>query len=114
MLKYLSTCGLLTCLVIVRGTNGTDTEIWGSKQLGQKFLAENGFKHVQLSTADGALEAAPAVSTCTMDFHLLATVTSLRLLNLFTWPCVFGSFRHYVFSRITSFANVQWYWCTAK
>jgi len=31
-------------------------------QLGQRFLQENGFKHVQLSTADGALEAAPAVS----------------------------------------------------
>lgn len=30
-------------------------------QLGKKFLAENGLKHVQLSTADGALEAAPAV-----------------------------------------------------
>ena len=31
-------------------------------QLGKKFLEENGFKHVQLLTADGALEAAPAVS----------------------------------------------------
>lgn len=31
-------------------------------QLGKKFLEEHGFKHVQLSTADGALEAAPAVS----------------------------------------------------
>lgn len=66
----------------LRGTNGTDTAFWGLNQLGQKFLAEKGFKHVQLSTADGALEAAPAVSTCTMDFHLLATVTLLRLLDL--------------------------------
>lgn len=31
-------------------------------QLGRKFLEKNGFKHFQLSTADGALEAAPAVS----------------------------------------------------
>lgn len=31
-------------------------------QLGKKFLEEHGFKHVELSTADGALEAAPAVS----------------------------------------------------
>lgn len=31
-------------------------------QLGEKFFQEKGLKHVQLSTADGALEAAPAVS----------------------------------------------------
>jgi len=31
-------------------------------QLGRKFLKNNGFKHFQLSSADGALEAAPAVS----------------------------------------------------
>lgn len=31
-------------------------------QLGQRFLEKHGFKHFQLSTADGALEAAPAVS----------------------------------------------------
>lgn len=30
-------------------------------QLGPKFLKENGLKHVTFSTADGALEAAPAV-----------------------------------------------------
>lgn len=30
-------------------------------QLGPKFLRENGLKHVSFSTADGALEAAPAV-----------------------------------------------------
>jgi hypothetical protein len=35
---------------------------WGGPQLGQKFLQENGLKHVQILTADGALEAAPAVS----------------------------------------------------
>lgn len=30
-------------------------------QLGPKFMKENGIKHVTFSTADGALEAAPAV-----------------------------------------------------
>ena len=29
--------------------------------LGPKFMKENGLKHVTFSTADGALEAAPAV-----------------------------------------------------
>ena len=32
-------------------------------QLGPKFMKENGLKHVTFSTADGALEAAPAVRT---------------------------------------------------
>lgn len=32
-----------------------------SAQLGPKFMKENGIKHVMFSTADGALEAAPAV-----------------------------------------------------
>lgn len=32
-----------------------------SVQLGPKFMREKGFKHVTFSTADGALEAAPAV-----------------------------------------------------
>lgn len=30
-------------------------------QLGPKFMKENGLKYVTFSTADGALEAAPAV-----------------------------------------------------
>lgn len=79
----------LIYLLIVKGTTDIDMDFWVLNQLGQKFLAEKGFKHVQLSTADGALEAAPAVSTCTVVFRLLATVTSLWLLNLFTCPCVF-------------------------
>lgn len=32
-------------------------------QLGPKFMKENGLNHVTFSTADGALEAAPAVSS---------------------------------------------------
>jgi hypothetical protein len=36
--------------------------VTGYTYLGQKFLQENGLKHVQILTADGALEAAPAVS----------------------------------------------------
>lgn len=31
-------------------------------QLGPKFMKDNGLSHVTFSTADGALEAAPAVS----------------------------------------------------
>ena len=40
-------------------------------QLGKKFLEKHGFKHVQLSTADGALEAAPAVSNIYFGLVLL-------------------------------------------
>jgi ATP phosphoribosyltransferase len=36
--------------------------VTGYTYLGEKFFQEKGLKHVQLSTADGALEAAPAVS----------------------------------------------------
>lgn len=35
--------------------------LWFNIQLGPKFMKENGLKHVTFSTADGALEAAPAV-----------------------------------------------------
>jgi len=42
-------------------------------QLGPKFMNESGLKHVTFSTADGALEAAPAVRdfVCLLEFvHL--------------------------------------------
>lgn len=36
-------------------------------QLGPKFMKDNGLKHVTFSTADGALEAAPAVRITFVD-----------------------------------------------
>jgi ATP phosphoribosyltransferase len=40
--------------------------VTGYTYLGEKFFQEKGLKHVQLSTADGALEAAPA-QLCSSD-----------------------------------------------
>ena len=37
------------------------SDIFLPVQLGPKFTAEKGLKHVSFSSADGALEAAPAV-----------------------------------------------------
>ncbi|KAG5095209.1 hypothetical protein JHK84_050797 [Glycine max] len=45
----------------------------GFTYLGHKFMKENGFKHVTFSTADGALEAAPAVRD---SKHKRTTLTS--------------------------------------
>lgn len=41
-----------------------------SEQLGPKFMKENGLKHVVFSTADGALEAAPAVRNTSFYYSL--------------------------------------------
>jgi len=38
-------------------------------QLGPKFVKEKGLKHVSFSTADGALEAAPAVINLIFGFQ---------------------------------------------
>lgn len=43
--------------------------ISSSAQLGPKFMRENGLKHVTFSTADGALEAAPAVRNCFLLYN---------------------------------------------
>ena len=40
-------------------------------QLGDKFLKRSGLKYVKLLTADGALEASPAVRISRFDFYLL-------------------------------------------
>lgn len=52
---------VLQQLLILDGAAWNDFKIEFSVQLGPKFMKENGFKHVTFSTADGALEAAPAV-----------------------------------------------------
>lgn len=56
--------------------------VTGYTYLGKKFLEEHGFKHVELSTADGALEAAPAMGTADAILDLVSSGTTLRENNL--------------------------------
>ncbi|OAE27804.1 hypothetical protein AXG93_1468s1020 [Marchantia polymorpha subsp. ruderalis] len=51
-------------------------------QLGSKFLREKGLHHVELSTADGALEAGPAMGTADAILDLVSSGTTLRENNL--------------------------------
>lgn len=50
--------------------------------MGPKFLKENGLKHVTFSTADGALEAAPAMGIADAIVDLVSSGTTLRENNL--------------------------------
>uniref|UniRef100_A0A7C9D508 ATP phosphoribosyltransferase n=1 Tax=Opuntia streptacantha TaxID=393608 RepID=A0A7C9D508_OPUST len=50
--------------------------------LGPKFMKENGLKHVTFSTADGALEAAPAMGIADAILDLVSSGTTLRENNL--------------------------------
>ncbi|GLT97021.1 hypothetical protein SLE2022_146080 [Rubroshorea leprosula] len=50
--------------------------------LGPKFVRENGLKHVTFSTADGALEAAPAMGIADAILDLVSSGTTLRENNL--------------------------------
>ncbi|KAA0034155.1 hypothetical protein IC582_023338 [Cucumis melo] len=54
----------------------------GFTYLGPKFLRENGLKHVSFSTADGALEAAPAMGIADAILDLVSSGTTLRENNL--------------------------------
>ncbi|PKI74870.1 hypothetical protein CRG98_004642 [Punica granatum] len=54
----------------------------GFSYLGPKFLKENGLKHVTFSTADGALEAAPAMGIADAILDLVSSGTTLRENNL--------------------------------
>jgi ATP phosphoribosyltransferase len=57
--------------------------ITGYTSLAQRFFtAENGFPHAVILTADGALEAAPAMGTADMILDLVSTGTTLRENNL--------------------------------
>ncbi|CAM6045981.1 unnamed protein product [Sphagnum compactum] len=56
--------------------------VTGYTYLGEKFFQEKGLKHVQLSTADGALEAAPAMGTADAILDLVSSGTTLRENNL--------------------------------
>ncbi|KAI5078544.1 hypothetical protein GOP47_0006215 [Adiantum capillus-veneris] len=56
--------------------------VTGYTHLGQQFVEKNGLKHVQLLTADGALEAAPAMGTADAILDLVSSGTTLRENNL--------------------------------
>ncbi|WMV12399.1 hypothetical protein MTR67_005784 [Solanum verrucosum] len=54
----------------------------GFTYMGPKFMKENGLKHVTFSTADGALEAAPAMGIADAIVDLVSSGTTLRENNL--------------------------------
>lgn len=54
----------------------------GFTYLAPKFLKENGLKYVMFSTADGALEAAPAMGIADAIVDLVSSGTTLRENNL--------------------------------
>ncbi|XP_044489382.1 ATP phosphoribosyltransferase 2, chloroplastic-like isoform X2 [Mangifera indica] len=54
----------------------------GFTYLGAKFVKENGLKHAVFSTADGALEAAPAMGIADAILDLVSSGTTLRENNL--------------------------------
>ncbi|WVY94870.1 hypothetical protein V8G54_033958 [Vigna mungo] len=54
----------------------------GFSYLGPKFMKESGLKHVTFSTADGALEAAPAMGIADAILDLVSSGTTLRENNL--------------------------------
>ncbi|XP_057977948.1 ATP phosphoribosyltransferase 2, chloroplastic-like isoform X2 [Malania oleifera] len=54
----------------------------GFTYLGPKFMRENGLKHVTFSTADGALEAAPAMGIADAILDLVSSGTTLKENNL--------------------------------
>ncbi|XP_031493558.1 ATP phosphoribosyltransferase 2, chloroplastic-like [Nymphaea colorata] len=54
----------------------------GFNYLGPKFLKEKGLQHVSFSTADGALEAAPAMGIADAILDLVSSGTTLRENNL--------------------------------
>ncbi|XP_042046185.1 ATP phosphoribosyltransferase 2, chloroplastic-like [Salvia splendens] len=54
----------------------------GFTYLGPKFMKDNGLNHVTFSTADGALEAAPAMGIADAIVDLVSSGTTLRENNL--------------------------------
>ncbi|CAL5379853.1 unnamed protein product [Camellia sinensis] len=54
----------------------------GFTYLGPKFMKENGVKHATFSTADGALEAAPAMGIAEAIVDLVSSGTTLKENNL--------------------------------
>jgi ATP phosphoribosyltransferase len=56
--------------------------VTGYTHIAQKFFAQAGMPHVALSTADGALEAAPAMGSADVILDLVSSGTTLRENNL--------------------------------
>ncbi|KAI5068173.1 hypothetical protein GOP47_0016518 [Adiantum capillus-veneris] len=56
--------------------------VTGYTHLGEQFIKKLGLEHVQLLTADGALEAAPAMGTADAILDLVSSGTTLRENNL--------------------------------
>lgn len=56
--------------------------VTGYTNLAKRWFAEQGFEHVELSTADGALEASPAMGLSDIILDLVSTGTTLRENNL--------------------------------
>lgn len=56
--------------------------VTGYHSIAQRFFAEKGFQHVALLTADGALEAAPAMGCADIILDLVSTGVTLKENNL--------------------------------
>jgi len=56
--------------------------VTGYTHIAREFFARLGLQHVQLSTADGALEAAPAMGSADVILDLVSSGTTLRENNL--------------------------------
>eukprot|EP00899_Mesostigma_viride_P014443 jgi/Mesvir1/229/Mv13572-RA.1 len=56
--------------------------VTGYTHIGKRFFAEKGIKNVELTTADGALEAAPLMGTADIILDLVSSGTTLRENNL--------------------------------
>lgn len=56
--------------------------VTGYHHIAEKFFRENGFQHIALLSADGALEAAPAMGSADIILDLVSTGVTLRENNL--------------------------------
>lgn len=60
----------------------------GYHSIAQRYFEEKGFKHVALLTADGALEAAPAMGCADIILDLVSTGDSLHREGLCMCVCM--------------------------
>lgn len=56
--------------------------VTGYVNIAERFFKESGFEHFRLVTADGALEAAPAMGCADIILDLVSTGTTLKENNL--------------------------------
>lgn len=57
-------------------------QVTGYHNIARRYFEEKGFKHVALLSADGALEAAPAMGCADIILDLVSTGVTLRENNL--------------------------------